>query len=151
MPELKEKKITYRRFAEKKAARSPIVKDTVNAFIIGGFICTFGQWFNEFYGLFIPDPALAGTCTSITFIVIASVLTGFGVFDKIARVAGAGTLLPITGFSNAMTSPAIDAKSEGWVLGVGAKMFNVAGPVLLYGTFSAAVYGVIYFVVKTVL
>ena len=92
------------------------------------------------------DEEIAGTLVSVTLIFIAVLLTGLGVFDKIATVAGAGTLVPITGFANAVSSPAIDSKTEGFVLGVGAKMFTIAGPVIVYGTVASVVYGIIYWV-----
>lgn len=139
-------KQTYKKFAEGRAASSPLLKDMLMAYLFGGGICVIGQALTNLYGALGADMKTAGTLTSITLVFFAALLTGLGVFDNIAKVAGAGTLVPITGFSNAMTSPAIDAKSEGWVLGVGAKIFNVAGPVILYGTLASVLYGVIYWI-----
>ena len=139
-------KETYKKYADAHAPRSPIVKNTFNAFCIGGLICAIGQGFNDIYSLLLGfDNEDAGLLTAVTLIFISVVLTAFGIFDEIAKVAGAGTLVPITGFANAVASPAIDSKSEGFVLGVGAKIFTVAGPVLLYGILSGTVYGLIYY------
>lgn len=140
-------KETYKKYVEARAPRSPILKNCVRAFLIGGLICTLGQGLREIYTkLCGMDTDDAGTMTAVTLVLIAVILTGLGVFDRIAKFAGAGTLVPITGFANAVASPAIDAKSEGWVLGVGAKIFTIAGPVLLYGTLAGAVYGMIYWI-----
>ena len=140
-------KETYKKYATARAPRSPILKNCLRAFLVGGLICTLGQGLNALYtkvcGL---EKADAGTLTACTLVLIAAVLTGLGVFDRIAKFAGAGTLVPITGFANAVVSPAIDGRSEGLILGVGAKIFTVAGPVLLYGTLAGTVYGVIYWI-----
>lgn len=142
-------KNTYKKYAKAHAPRSPIAKNCFNAFCIGGLICGMGQGLNDIYHLvlgFSKDDA--GLLASVTLVFVAVVLTAFGIFDEIAKVAGAGTLVPITGFANAVVSPAIDSKSEGFILGVGAKIFTVAGPVLLYGILSGAIYGVIYYFVS---
>ena len=140
-------KETYKKYADARAPRSPILKNCIRAFLVGGLICTIGQGLRDIYtnlcGMSQDD---AGTLTAITLVFVAVLLTGLGIFDRIARFAGAGTLVPITGFANAVASPAIDARSEGRILGVGAKIFSVAGPVLLYGTLAGAVYGVIYWI-----
>jgi stage V sporulation protein AC len=112
--------------------------------LIGGTICTIGEVLKTVYALKIEDEKTVGTLVSFTLIVFTAILTGIGVFDKIAKHAGAGTLVPITGFANSVVSPAIDTKAEGLVLGVGAKIFTVAGPVLLYATLAGTLYGVIY-------
>ena len=142
-------KETYKKYAEARAPKSPIVKNCAHAFLIGGLICTLGQGLRDVYteicGMNKED---AGTLTAVTLVFLAVFLTGVGVFDRIAKFAGAGTLVPITGFANAVGSPAIDSQSEGWVLGVGAKIFTVAGPVLLYGTLAGAGYGLIYWIVN---
>ena len=137
----------YKKFADAHAPKSPIVKDCVLAFLIGGLICSFAELLTDIY-LIIPNMELENsrTLTSITLIFIAVLLTGIGVFDKIAKVAGAGTLVPITGFANAVASPAIDSRSEGYILGVGSKIFTVCGPVILYGTVAGAIYGIIYYI-----
>ena len=133
----------YDQFVSSRADRSPLWKDLLWAFLVGGAICAGGQGLTALYQSlgFAKDDA--GTWTSVTLIVLASLLTGLGVFDNIAKRAGAGTLVPITGFSNAMVSPALEFKSEGFVTGTGTKLFTVAGPVLAYGISASAVYGVI--------
>ena len=139
---------TYQKFAKAHAPRSPLGKNCLGAFFVGGSICLLGQIlqnvYQNFVGLETEDAALL---TSVTLIFLAVTLTALGIFDRIAKVAGAGTLVPITGFANAVVSPAIDSHAEGLVLGVGAKIFTVAGPVLLYGTLAGTVYGVIYWIV----
>ncbi len=134
----------YKRYADKSAKKSPCAKNCVGAFIVGGLICTIAELLGELYKWLGADEKDAVVIASVTLVFIAALLTGIGVFDRIAKFAGAGTLVPITGFANAVVSPAIDNKAEGWVLGVGAKIFTVAGPVILYGILSGAVYGVIY-------
>ena len=144
-------KQTYKKYSEAVAPKSPLLKDCAWAFFVGGFICCIGQGLLDIYGnLLGMNEKDAGTLCSITLVFVAALLTGIGVFDNIARHAGAGTLVPITGFANSVVSPAIDSKSEGLVLGVGAKIFTVAGPVLLYGTLTGAVYGVIYWLFKVI-
>ena len=138
-------KKTYKKYAQAHAPRSPIIKNCVKAFLIGGAICTLGEGLSTLYlNACKLQKEDAAALTSVSLIFLAIFLTAIGVFDKIAKHAGAGTLVPITGFANAVASPAIDAHSEGLVLGVGAKIFTVAGPVLLYGTLAGAIYGVIY-------
>ena len=140
-------KKSYRKFADAHAPHSPLLRDCVLAFLVGGAICTLAQLLKNLYertcGLPEED---AGTLTSVTLILVAVILTGLGLFDRIAKRAGAGTLVPITGFANSVVSPAIDSHAEGLILGVGAKIFTVAGPVLLYGTLAGTVYGVIYWI-----
>lgn len=138
-------KKTYKKFADAHAPRSPLFKNCVWAFCVGGFICAVAQGLSQIYENLLKLPREdAGTLTSVTLVFVAVLLTAIGVFDDIARRAGAGTLVPITGFANAVVSPAIDSGAEGLILGIGAKIFTVAGPVLLYGTLSGAIYGVIY-------
>ena len=115
------------------------------AFIFGGLICVIGELIKMLYTWLGADEKTAGMLVTITLIFIAALLTGLGLFDKIARYAGAGTLVPVTGFSNAVVSEAMDAKSEGYVLGVGAKIFTVAGPVILFGILSGVIYGILYY------
>ena len=139
----------YKQYADAHAPRSPIVKNCLWAFLTGGFICLLGQGLNALYGEVLKlSKEDAGTLTAVTLVALAVLLTGLGVFDRIAKHAGAGTLVPITGFANAVASPAIDSKSEGFVLGVGAKIFTVAGPVLLYGISAGAIYGVLYWLAQ---
>ena len=136
-----------KRLIKKYSPPSPILKNCILAFFFGGLICTLGEallLLLKYYGL---EEKTALTLVTVTLILIAAFLTAVGIFDKIARHAGAGTLVPVTGFSNAVTSQAMDAKSEGMVLGVGAKLFTIAGPVILYGILSGILYGIIYYVV----
>lgn len=118
------------------------------AFLIGGLICTLGQFLTNLYTMLGLVKEIASASTSITLIFLAALLTGLNVFDNIAKVAGAGTLVPITGFSNAVAAPALEFKSEGLILGVGAKMFTIAGPVIVYGTVASVIYGIILYVFK---
>ena len=140
-------KETYKKYADARAPKSPLLRDCTRAFLVGGLICCIGQALTDIYtklcGMEKQD---AGTLTAATLVLAAAILTGLGVFDRIAKFAGAGTLVPITGFANAVVSPAIDAKSEGLILGVGANVFSVAGPVLLYGTLAGTAYGVVYWI-----
>ena len=136
----------YKKYAQAHAPRSPLAKNCVKAFLFGGLICAISQGFRELYmAVWEFETADASALASATLAAIAIILTAFGVFDNIAKHAGAGTLVPITGFANAVASPAIDSKSEGFVLGVGAKIFTVAGPVLFYGTLAGIIYGLIYY------
>ena len=133
----------YGKYVSDKAKSSPLWKDCLWAFVIGGLICTIGQGLLNWYQALGADKEDAGTLVSMTLIFIAALLTGLGWFDDIAKRAGAGTLVPITGFANAMVAPALEFKSEGLVLGTGARLFTVAGPVLVYGISASVVYGVI--------
>ena len=141
-------KKSYKKYADAHAPASPIVKNCIWAFLVGGLICAVGQGlillYTEVCGLGKRD---AGTLCSVTLIFIAALLSGLGWFEKIAKHAGGGTLVPITGFANSVVSPAIDSKAEGFILGVGAKIFTVAGPVLLYGILAGAIWGVIYWII----
>lgn len=140
-------KKTYRKYADGRAKKSPLFLDALRAFLVGGGICVLGQLLGDLYQLAGADEKAAGTLTSSTLILLAALLTGLGVFDKIASFAGAGTLVPITGFANSVVAPAIDARTEGLVLGVGANMFQIAGPVVVYGTVAGVIYGVVYWIV----
>ena len=139
----------YKKYAAAHAKRSPILKNCFFAFLIGGSLCLLGELLTMLYRSlsFIPS-SHAPTLTSITLIFISVLLTGLGVYDKIAKIAGAGTILPITGFANAVASTAIDSRAEGYILGVGSKIFTVSGPVILYGTVAGAIYGVIYWIIS---
>lgn len=126
--------------------KSPILRDCLNAFWIGGLICTLGQGFvnlYQFWGLGADAAALAG---SLSLIVLSALLTGLSLYDNIAKHAGAGTLVPITGFANSISAPAVEFKTEGFILGVGSKIFTIAGPVIVYGLTASVVYGLIYWV-----
>ena len=135
----------YKEYAQGRAKKSPIIKDTLFAFVSGGMICTAGQALANFYEYLGMSLENSGTLTSVTIVLVTAILTGFGVFDKIAKHCGGGTIVPISGFANAVTSAAIDNKTEGYILGVGAKIFSVAGPVILYGVSAGVVYGIIYY------
>ncbi len=115
------------------------------AFIIGGLICTLGEALLNMYSAYGLSEKNAGTATSITLILISAILTGFGLYDKIAKHGGAGTLVPITGFANSVVAPAIEFKTEGFILGLGAKIFIISGPVILYGTLASVIYGLVYY------
>lgn len=138
----------YIEYVEARAKKSPIIKDCAFAFLFGGLVCIIGQIFIDLYIYLGINEKDAFTYGSVTLMLISVILTGFGVFDKISRLAGAGLLVPITGFANAVASEAIDAKSEGYILGVGAKLFTIAGSVIAYGIFSGAIYGVIYYLIS---
>lgn len=127
---------------------SPLGPDMLKAFVVGGIICTIGQCFLNFYMKILQERDLASTATSISLIFIAAALTACNVFDRLAKFAGAGTLVPITGFSNAVVSPAMEYKTEGYILGVGSKMFVIAGPVIVYGTASSVIAGLIWMIIR---
>ena len=135
--------IDKKRMIKRYSPRSPLLKNVILSFIFGGLICLLGEILLLYLKSLGIEEKLSTTLVTVSFIALGSALTAVGVFDKIARHAGAGTLVPVTGFSNAVTSQAMDAKSEGLILGVGAKIFTVAGPVILYGTASGVIYGII--------
>ena len=135
----------YAKMVSAASTPSPIVKDTLLAFLVGGGICVLGQLMLVGYKMTPLDLKSAKNMVSVSLIFLSAVLTGFDVFDKIAKFAGAGTLVPITGFANSIVSPAIEYKTEGQILGLGAKMFTIAGPVLVYGISASALYGVILY------
>ena len=135
---------------KKHSPGSKFIKNSALAFLFGGTICLLAQLILNLYSSFISDEKTAGALVTITVIFITGLLTALGIFDKIAKHAGAGTLVPVSGFSNAVVSQAMDAKSEGFILGLGAKIFTVAGPVILYGISSGVLYGVIYYIIKTI-
>lgn len=135
----------YEQRVKKASPDSPIIKDCIKAFFIGGTICLIGQLFYSLYTFLSLDDKTARTCVSMTLIVITGALTGIGVFDKIAKYAGAGTLVPITGFANAVVSSGLEYTTDGKIYGTGAKMFTIAGPVIVYGCGAASVFGLIYY------
>lgn len=139
---------TYQRYAAKKSKNSPLWKNTLYAFLVGGGICCIAQGLYFLYRAFSLSEEIARLMVSITLIFLAALFTGIGVFDRIAKFAGAGTLVPITGFANAVVAPAIDTKAEGFILGVGAKIFTIAGPVILYGTLSSVLYGIVFWIIS---
>lgn len=134
----------YGALVARMAPKSPMWRDCLNAFWIGGLICVVGQIFTNCYGAWGLEKQDAGTAASMTLVVLSALLTGLSVYDDIAKHAGAGTLVPITGFANAIAAPAVEFKTEGFVLGVGAKMFTIAGPVIVYGLAASVVYGFIF-------
>ena len=138
----------YQRYVKEKAKKSPIVKDTALAFVIGGLICVLGQAIQNGWAAAGLSQQDAGTATSCTLVFLSALLTGLNLYNKIARFGGAGTLVPITGFANAVVSPAIDFKSEGFVTGMVAKMFTVAGPVIVFGTLASVIYGIVLMLLK---
>ena len=138
-----ETKQEYLDYVDKKSPNSPILKNCFNAFWVGGLICTIGQFIFEFCKYKGLDETICSTIVSITLIGIAAILTGLNIFNKIGKFAGAGSLVPITGFANSIVSPAIEYKSEGYVMGVGGKMFTVAGPVLVFGISASVLVGII--------
>ena len=136
----------YGKIVKKLSPPSPKVKDFICAYVIGGIICVIGQLFTELYEYLEFSEKAVKMAVPVPLIFIAALLTGLKLFDKIAKHAGAGTLVPITGFSNAVVSPAIEFKAEGFILGMAAKMFVIAGPVIVYGTVASVIYGVIYWI-----
>ncbi|MBE7048305.1 MAG: stage V sporulation protein AC [Ruminococcaceae bacterium] len=138
----------YQQYINKKTPNSTLGKNMFFAFLIGGFICLIGQFILDGLRRFGLSTEMASSSTSVIMIFLGAFLTGIGVYDKIAKVAGAGTVVPITGFANSIVSPAMEFRSEGLVLGLAAKMFIIAGPVLVYGTISSVVVGLIYYIIS---
>ncbi len=136
----------YGKLVDELAPKSPILKNCIWAFVIGGLICTLGQLIMDGYKALGLDKEDAGTATSMTLVALSAFLTGLSLYDNLAKHAGAGTLVPITGFANSIAAPAIEFKTEGFILGVGAKMFTIAGLVIVYGISASVVYGLIYWV-----
>ena len=138
----------YQEYVKKKKPQPNYIKNIMWAFLVGGLICVIGQIISNYLGSKGLSKEDVATATSIILIFIAALLTGVGVYDKIAKKAGAGSIIPITGFSNSIVSPAMEYKSEGFVLGVASKMFTVAGPVLVYGFGSSIIVGIIYLLIN---
>ena len=136
----------YSKLVEEMSPRSPIWRDCLNAFWIGGLICALGQLIMKGYLALGLEKEAAGTAMSMTLVALSALLTGLSLYDDIAKRAGAGTLVPITGFANAVAAPALEFQTEGFILGVGAKMFTIAGPVIVYGVSASGVYGLIYWI-----
>lgn len=137
----------YQKLVRKYEPKSNLLLNCTKAFIVGGIICCIGQGFFNLYLIFFSEPE-ASVLTSITMIFWGAFLTGIGVYDKIGKFAGAGSIVPITGFANSIVSPAVEYKKEGYIFGVGAKMFLIAGPVLVYGITSSIIIGFVYFLIK---
>ena len=136
----------YGKLIKDMSPKSPLGKDCINAFWIGGLICTVGQLIMNGYAALGLDKQAAGTAASMTLVALSALLTGLSLYDNIAKHAGAGTLVPITGFANSVVAPAVEFKTEGFVLGMAAKMFSIAGPVIVYGVSASVVYGLIYWI-----
>ena len=137
----------YGKLVQQQMPKSPLWKDCLGAFAVGGLICALGQVFLNWYNALGLDETGAGTATAMTLVALSSLLTGLSLYDNIAKFAGAGTLVPITGFANAIAAPAVEFKTEGFILGVGAKMFTIAGPVIVYGVSASVVYGLTYWII----
>ena len=139
-------KTAYLKYIEKNAKKSPIIVDSIKAFFVGGSICLIGQVLRNLYFVIGLSEDTVKALVPSSIVLITAIFTAIGVFDQLAKFGGAGTLVPISGFANAVVAPAIDNKAEGWVLGLGTKIFNIAGPVILYGTLASVIYGVVYWV-----
>lgn len=139
----------YQEYVDQKSPNSPIIKNCFNSFWVGGLICTIGQFVMEICKYRGLDNEISSTITSIILIFLSAFLTSLNLFNKIGKFAGAGSLIPITGFANSIVSPAMEYKSEGYVMGVGAKMFTVAGPVLVYGISASILVGIVYLIFNT--
>ena len=140
----------YGKIVQELSPNSPMWKDCLNAFWIGGLICVIGQLISNGFAALGLDKTDAGTATSMSLVTLSALLTGLSLYDNIAKHAGAGTLVPITGFANAIAAPAVEFKTEGFILGVGAKMFTIAGPVIVYGVSASVVYGLVYWITTLV-
>ena len=140
----------YIKYVEKKTPKSKLGINCLKAFLIGGLICAVGQGFLNLYKYLGADKETASTLVTVTMVFLGALLTGLNIYPKIAKHGGAGTLVPVTGFSNAVSAPALEAKTEGYVLGVGAKIFTIAGPVILFGTLSSVICGIVYFFMKMI-
>lgn len=134
----------YAKLVKQISPPSPVGKDCLLAFLVGGLICTLGQGLTELYAAAL-DKQSAATAASMTLVALSALLTGLSIYDDIAKAAGAGTLVPITGFANAISAPAVEFRTEGFILGVGARMFTIAGPVIVYGLSASVVYSIIYY------
>ena len=139
----------YDSLIKELAPKSPVGRDCLNAFWTGGLICVLGQIFINWYTALGLEKQLAGTAGSMTLVCLSALLTGLSLYDDIAKFAGAGTLVPITGFANSVAAPAVEFQTEGFVLGTAAKMFNIAGPVIVYGVSASVVYGLIYWIMQS--
>lgn len=140
----------YSQLVSTQTPKSPLLKDCIKAFLFGGSICCFGEILKTLYSMTSLSEKEVKLAVPATLIVITAILTGAGIFDKIAKHAGAGTAVPITGFANSVVSPAVEFSAEGKILGTGAKMFNLAGPVIVYGCSAASLYGLIYWISKVI-
>ena len=140
-------KAAYLKYIEKSAKKSPVLIDSIKAYLVGGGICLIGQVLRNLYASIGIGEDTVKSLVPSSIVLVTAILTAIGVFDQLAKFGGAGTLVPISGFANAVVAPAIDNKAEGWVLGLGTKIFIIAGPVILYGTLASVIYGVIYWII----
>ena len=139
----------YNEYVKKKTPDSPILQNCLRAFLVGGVICTIGQIVKNLAVYFGVGLEEVKTVTPIVMIFLGALLTGIGVYDKLGKFAGGGSIIPITGFANSIVSSAMEFKKEGWVMGLGAKMFTIAGPVIVFGTVASVIYGIIYWLIQT--
>lgn len=145
MDESKKAQQEYDQMVKQASPNSPIIMNCLKAFCVGGIICVIGQLINNYASSFGVSEDNAGLITSIILILASAILTGFGLYEKFGKFSGAGTIVPITGFANSVVSPAIEFKKEGFVFGMAAKMFIIAGPVIVYGTLTSMIVGLIYY------
>lgn len=151
MSTMKQDKNEYKNYVDKISPKPSYVKNYIMAFLVGGLICCIGQGINDFFmKIFNLEKLQASSATSMTLIFIGAFLTGLGVYDLIGKRAGAGSIIPITGFANSIVSPAMEFKREGYVMGVGANLFKIAGPVLVYGISSSIICGLVYYLIKLI-
>ena len=151
MPDMQPDKNEYKQYVEKMSPKPTYLKNSIMAFLVGGLICCIGQGINDFYMKIINlDKLAASSATSMTLIFLGALLTGLGVYDLIGKRVGAGSIIPITGFANSIVSPAMEFKKEGYVTGVGANLFKIAGPVLVYGISSSIICGLLYYFIKLI-
>ena len=139
----------YQKYVDKKSPDSKLFRNLIRAFVVGGLICSIGQFFFNFYKSRGLDPDVSSSLTSMSMIFLGALFTGLNVYDELGRYAGAGSIVPITGFANSIVSPAMEYKSEGYVLGVGSKMFLIAGPVIVYGVSVSVIAGFIHYLLKS--
>lgn len=145
---MKQNKQTYKKLVDEYTPKNKVFKNCIMAFLFGGIICTLGEFIKSYYMILNMNSKDAGTMSTVTLIALTAILTGFGVFDKIGKYAGAGTIVPITGFANSVVAPALEFKREGYVLGSAAKIFTIAGPVLLFGYSASMLVGFIEYIIK---
>jgi stage V sporulation protein AC len=144
----KKRNDNFNQYVKQVTPKNSIVGNTIKAFFVGGIICTIGQCFTSYYTYLGADKETAKLYNTVTLVFLSVLLTGFGVYQKLAKFGGAGTLVPITGFANSVAAPAVEYKKEGQIFGIGCKIFTIAGPVILYGIFSSWVLGLIYYILK---
>lgn len=138
----------YRKYVDKKSPNSKLIRNIIRAFVVGGLICVVGQFFSNAYTRMGANKDTAASLTSMTMIFLGIAFTAANIYDELGRFAGAGSIVPITGFANSIVSPAMEYKSEGYVMGIGARMFLIAGPVLVYGISSSIIIGIIYYLTR---